>query len=473
MIFNSITFLLFLSSVVLLYWTLPRQPRLLLIFISSLIFYGFWKFEFIFVMLFSVVVDFFLAKKIYVSKNIKFLYLSIFINLSLLFYFKYLIFFANSSIGFLNLFGLEVDLIFLKIILPLGISFYTFQTISYVVDVYRGFIKPEKNFLLYSSYVIFFPQLIAGPILRASEVIHQLRDRSVFSLSQFSNGLRRIIYGLFLKVVLADNISTFVDSGFNIPIEDIGAWDVLTLSFLFGFQIYFDFSAYSHIAIGAALLMGITFPENFNFPYSATSPRDFWKRWHISLSSWIRDYLYLPLTGSSVVNRSTGGIVEKTPENSDRALFYSWAIMGLWHGANWTFVLWGLYHAFFVFLQRILTSSKSLIFKNRIITFIGTLFTLPIMMLGWIPFRSENLETAIMMWGKLFSLNNYLFLSMRENVYLVTFCLLICFYLVYFIKEKLSKLMIVKNSEIFILSVMLVLIFIFLRPIDQFIYFQF
>ena len=476
MIFNSITFFIFLPLVVILYWTLSRNLRLLLIFISSLVFYGFWRVEFIPVMLFSVIADYFIALKMMTANELikkRLIFLSVFINLGLLFYFKYLIFFANNAIGFLNILGFELDPIFLKIILPLGISFYTFQTISYSVDVYRGFIRPEKNFILYASYVTFFPQLVAGPVLRASEVIHQLSERAVFSLKVFSKGIKRIIYGLFLKVVLADNIAPFVDSGFSMAVTDYSALDVLTLSFLFGFQIYFDFSAYSHIAIGCALLMGIHFPENFNFPYLSSSPKDFWKRWHISLSSWIRDYLYLPLTGTKVVNKSTGGIIANSTKNTDKALSTSWSIMGLWHGANWTFVVWGIYHALFIFIHRKIVASGINFLKNKILIIIGSMATLPIMMIGWIPFRANSLSDTFIMWSKLFSIENYTFLSMRENIYIVTFFILLGMYIVYFSRYLVKY---IHNSILLkglLYALMLVLILIFLRPINQFIYFQF
>jgi len=476
MIFNSLTFLLFLPTVVLLYWILPRNPRIIMVFFSSLIFYGFWRVEFIPVMLISVFSDYYISLKMpsanqFLKKRL--VVLSIIINLSLLFYFKYLIFFANNAIGFINILGFEIDPIFLNIILPLGISFYTFQTISYSVDVYRGFIKPEKNFFLYASYVTFFPQLVAGPVLRASEVIHQLSKRASFSKQLLINGTKRIIYGLFLKVVLADNIAPLVDTGFSITASELSALDVLTLSFLFGFQIYFDFSAYSHIAIGCALLMGIKFPENFNFPYLANSPKDFWKRWHISLSSWIRDYLYLPLTGTKVVNKSTGGIVEASSRNINASLFYTWAIMGLWHGANWTFVVWGLYHAVFIFLHRKISSYKSILSNNKIIIKIGAFLTLPLMMLGWIPFRADSIEVTFKLWSKLFNISNYTYLGMRENTYLVAFVLLIGMYLIYFI-NNIRNLKKISNRFNFLLYPLIIsLIFIFLRPINQFIYFQF
>jgi len=481
MIFNSLTYIVFLFIVVSLYWTIPRQPRLLLIFFSSLIFYGFWRLEFIPLLLFSTFSDYFIARGIGASNREsvrKFLLkLSIFINISLLLFFKYLIFFANNFYSIANMIGFQIDPFALNIILPLGISFYTFQTISYVVDVYRKVVQPENNFLVYGSYVIFFPQLIAGPVLRASEVIGQLNTRPPFRFQYLIEGLKRIIFGLFLKVVLADNIASIVDTGFDVAVSDLSALDVYTLAFLFGFQIYFDFSAYSHIAIGSAKLLGINFPENFNFPYIAKSPRDFWKRWHISLSSWIRDYLYLPLIGSKPGNNSKGGLENVFESKKTKALFTSWAIMGFWHGANWTFLIWGLYHAVVIYIYRYF----KVISKNwlKIPTSISSVFTLLIMMIGWIPFRANDIETAFSMWAIIFSPNNYIFLGLRENTYLVAFLVLVGMYLVEFFhrKKPIQNMPIFRRLhwvlEILFYATIMILVFIYLRPMQQFIYFQF
>ena len=223
--------------------------------------------------------------------------------------------------------------------------------------MYRGVVRPGRDFILFADYVIFFPQLVAGPILRAGEVIWQLDERPRFDIGDITAGVRRILLGLFMKSVLADNIARFVDRGFATPVESLGAIDVWTLAFLFVFQIYFDFAGYSHVAIGSARLMGIRFPDNFNFPYLARSPRDFWRRWHISLSSWIRDYVYLPLAGTRFHDESRGGLVVADAGTADawsrfRALWLTWALMGLWHGANWAFVVWGLWHAALVQGQR-------------------------------------------------------------------------------------------------------------------------
>lgn len=481
MIFNSLTYLILLFLVVTWYWILSYKLRLYLIFFSSLIFYGFWKISFIPILLFSVIVDWLVSQKIPKAskkKRIYLLFISLSTNLGLLFYFKYLIFFAENAIGLSNYLGAEIDPIILKIILPLGISFYTFQTISYTVDVYRGFIKPEKDFILFSCYVTFFPQLIAGPILRAKEIIPQFLNRPLFSFDYILSGFRFILFGLFLKVVLADNLSIFVDTGFAINIENISAIDVWTLAFLFGFQIYFDFSAYSFIAIGSARMMGIIIPNNFNFPYISTSPKDFWQRWHISLSSWIRDYLYLPLNRIKVQNRSEGGFSKVfKSKGSIKSLFITWSIMGFWHGANWTFLFWGIYHAILVSIYRLMepkTRNFPSVFKSTI----GFLITLPLIMLSWIPFRADFISDSFQMLIKVVSPIAYTWLGMRENAYLVTFLILICFLLTYFIKKNFLPLLNSSNFVKIILDITLIMfvtlfVIIFFRSINQFIYFQF
>ena len=486
MIFNSVTYLLFLALVVSLFWVLPKQQRLWLIFLASSTFYGFWRPEFLAIMFLSATTDYFVAMRIEATQNQAsrrwWLLLSLSVNIGLLCYFKYLFFVVDNAVTVLNLFGMDVRAPVLDIVLPLGISFYTFETISYVVDVYRRFIPAERNFVMYGCFVTFFPKLVAGPILRAAEMLPQFAVEPVFRLDTFVSGLRRILFGLFLKVVLADNISPLVDAGFLQPANTLSALDVWTLAFLFGFQIYFDFSAYSSIAIGSARLMGIHVPENFNFPYLATSPRDFWQRWHISLSSWIRDYLYLPLQGLKVRDRSSGGLAVDVGENKNTrhpliALFLTWAIMGLWHGANWTFVIWGLYHATLIAAYRIF-SRKTLQFPSLIRTYFGWAITLPLVMAGWIPFRAKTVDDTLAMFTKLFSPRDYLWLGMRENIYLVTALLLIiCLatYAVHFFKGKLQLRWIWASFalETGIMSVVIALNFVFLRPISQFIYFQF
>ncbi len=481
MLFNSLTYLSFLLIVVIMFWNFSYRAKFYLIFLASLIFYGFWKIEFIFLLLFSTTLDWWIGIKIHESKirnKKKYLILSLICNLGLLFYFKYLIFFSQSAAGFANLLGFEVDSFIINIILPLGISFYTFQTISYVIDVYRKIIKPEKNYIIYACYVTFFPQLVAGPILRAREIIPQFKKINLFKWSFIFTGARRVLYGLFLKVVIADNISLLVDVGFGLPIETLSAVDVWTLSFLFGFQIYFDFSGYSHIALGSAKMIGINFPENFNFPYLSNSPKDFWRRWHISLSSWVRDYIYLPLSNVKFQNTSIGGLTYATTNKKDfKPLFITWGLMGLWHGANWTFVLWGIYHALLIFFYRqVLSLNKYLKINTKI--YLGWFFTLPFVMLSWIPFRANSIEDAFKMWSKVVDLFNYNSLNLHENTYLITAIIIFGIIIIYNLKifidrteYRFKKLMFI--GDVIFISVIFYLTLIFLRPINQFIYFQF
>ena len=484
MIFNSITFLSFLVIVVILYWQLPRVPRLWLITISSFIFYGFWKPQYTLLLLFAAVLDFYIAREIDRRQDAEsrrdFLVVSLILNLGLLVYFKYLIFFKDNFQSALNAMGNNAMLFpHLKIILPIGISFYTFETISYTVDVYRRHIKPEKNFISYLSFLVYFPHLIAGPILRAADILPQFAKKRAFEWEHIIEGFKRIVFGLFLKVVIADNISPLVDEGFALQTSALSALDIWTLAFLFGFQIYFDFCAYSHIAIGCARLMGIEFNENFNFPYMAVSPRAFWKRWHISLSNWIKDYLYLPLTGKKVVYDKQEAISEIRNSNTIKgyaALFITWAIMEFWHGANWTFIVWGLYHALLVSIHRV-SSGYTRKMNKTLLNILGWCISLPLLMLGWIPFRITTLPTVIDYLKKILIPSQYKWLGMRENVYLITFALLVFIIIAYFIERYISPYL--QNSivgqftRMMVLSVAVALVIVFLRPISQFIYFQF
>jgi len=489
MVFNSLTYLLFLLIVIPLFWALPQRQRLWLIFIASLVFYGFWRVEFIFIMLITPLVDYYLAHKIVRETNRRkqrnILILSIILNLGLLVYFKYLIFIANSWNSLADVIGIDWKIPHLNIILPIGISFYTFHTMSFIIDTYRGFVKPPKDFITYGCYVFFFPQLVAGPILRVGEVISQLEKKQVYNTDDLVYGIKRILIGLFLKVGIADNISFFVDEGFSQTMSSLSALDVWTLAFMFGFQIYFDFSAYSSIAIGSARLMGIKFPENFNFPYMASSPREFWKRWHISLSSWIRDYLYLPLAGQKVLDRysskSEGGLPTfKESENISKTfvpLFLTWGIMGLWHGANWTFVFWGIYHAMLVLGHRLLAPLSGKL-PGRWSGLLGWMITMPLIMLSWIPFRAPSMSNVMVMFSKLIQPSQYLFLGMRENIYIIA-ALLIFLVIVAYLIDKYLVLLISRyyffrlSLETIVYAGVFLIVIIFLRPISQFIYFQF
>ncbi|MEP1143699.1 MAG: MBOAT family O-acyltransferase [Henriciella sp.] len=490
MIFNSITYTLFLLVVVTLYWFLPRRVRLVGLFAASLTFYGFWSVPFISVMMASVVTDYVAALRIDKARSERvksaWLYASLIVNLGLLVFFKYYYFLSGNIEGIASMFGYEVGLPYIHIILPIGISFYTFQSISYTLDVRRGFIQPERDFVLFGVYVMFFPQLVAGPILRAREVIPQLIQRPAFATSNIAEGMRRILAGLFLKVGLADQIAPIVDEMYAQDPAYLGAADTLTMAFLFGLQIYFDFSAYSHIALGSAKLMGIEFPENFRFPYNATSPRAFWRRWHISLGSWIRDYIYLPLTGAKVEDRSTGGIatangevvlVSQTRARLALALFITWITMGLWHGAGWAFVLWGAWHAIFIQIQRVMPSSIGFLgdYSNKLLAW---LITLPIMMLSWIPFRTQDVGQAVELWVNMMRPEKFLLMGFRENAYLVTAVLttltLAAPFVWGWVRDKiLGRQYVGAFIEVAAISFIAIIVLVYLRPMNQFIYFQF
>lgn len=413
------------------------------------------------------------------------LLISVFANLSILGFFKYLAFATESAFSIARVLGFEPGIIELKIILPLGISFYIFQTLSYTIDVYRREIEPERDWLKYMCFVTFFGHMVAGPILRARILLPQFSSRPPFDGKLIINGIKVILSGLFLKVVLADTIAPFVDAGFARTLSELSALDAWTLAFLFGFQIYFDFAGYSQIAIGSAKLLGITLPENFDFPYLATSPREFWKRWHISLSTWIRDYLYLPLVGTfKSAHESawdTVGQADGPAKQSRRtaALFATWIIMGLWHGANWTFALWGLYHAVLIQGQRGL-GNLTASWGDRTIAAAGFLVTLPLVMAGWVPFRCANVHDALTMWARMIDFQSLLrpSLGLAPNSYLMAAGLLVgmlavwfwCKFVIPLAGRKLALSLPISTAYY---AIAFSFAFIFLEVRQQFIYFQF
>jgi len=500
MIFNSFTYVFFLAIVTVVYWQLPRTPRHMFLFAASIMFYGFWRFDYVLVMLASAFTDFFAAINIFNAKERArrrlWLGVSLAVNFGLLFYFKYATFVIGNVNGLAHLLGRDDLLEAWSVVLPVGISFYTFQTVSYTVDVYRGRIEPIREPLLYGLFVTFFVHLVAGPILRAAEVIPQLDRRKPFNLDFVASGLWLILNGLFLKCVLADNIGGYVDEGFASNTSTLSATDVWVLATLFGFQIYFDFAAYSQIAIGSARLMGVIFPPNFYFPYVATSPRDFWRRWHISLSSWIRDYLYLPLCGVRPHDESRGGLVPVGDQvgagRRNAALIATWFIMGLWHGAGWTFALWGLWHAMLILAQRAIAGLGLLRRNPRLRGALGWIATFPAVMLGWIFFRAQNLEQA---WGMIEAVftpgkylrfdqlhSGYLWSALPIGIdpvgYLIAAILPVATLIAYLVYRDLwprwsQRAALALPVAVAYGTVVAAFVFVYLRPVRQFIYFQF
>jgi len=468
--------------------------------ILSIIFYSAWRWDFVFLVVLSAAVDFIAAividKRDKPSQKKFILLISLAINLGLLVFFKYTQFLYDSLFDVSNLVFLPLGIDppiaarSFDILLPIGISFYTFQSISYTIDVYRGNLKPTNNFLVFFAYVSLWPQLIAGPILRASEVIPQLENPVTPSRELFLSGLQRVVIGLTKKVVVADTLAIIVDRMYANTVEEIlvmSAAEIWLAAFLFGFQIYMDFSAYSDIAIGSGRMVGIKFPENFNWPYMSRSPKDFWQRWHISLSSWIRDYVYLPILHRRSKTVSTGGLeIDSRNGGLHRtwALYMTWFLMGLWHGANWTFALWGLYHATIILVYRLIKNQmgawegpKKAVGLWREFTWLATLFP---MMAGWLFFRSQSLEQLLAFLSRLAEPNAYLmFQTHRLVYYAVCLGLIVAMRVLYrvyqdTIIERVRERPVLWNSGIFAINTgMILALIIFLRPVKQFIYFQF
>ena len=383
MIFNSIEFLPFIIFFFIFFLILPWKQNKIFICLLSYFFYSSFNPSYLILLIFSTVVDYFCAKKIFHSNNNKtqWLILSLIANLGVLFFFKYGKFFLENLNNILSIFNLTHNFILPDFILPVGISFYTFQTLSYTIDVYRGKTQPT-NFLDFALFVSFFPQLVAGPIIRAKDFLPQLFKRTFLTLKRLNLGAFLIISGLFKKIVIADSIAPMINNIFKNP-EIFSSIDHVLAILGFSIQIYCDFSGYSDIAIGLALWMGFRIRKNFNFPYLARSLTEFWKRWHISLSTWIRDYVYIPLGGN-----------RKGEIRHYINLVFVMSLFGLWHGASWMFIFWGAIHGFILVAEKIFIKVikfyKIKIHSNFIFDTLKVFLTFYIVSFAWIFFRSQN-----------------------------------------------------------------------------------
>ncbi|MFA8451518.1 MAG: MBOAT family protein [Bacteroidales bacterium] len=405
MLFNSIEFAIFLPIVFILYWFIVNRNLSMqnaLVLTSSYLFYGWWDWRFLFLIVFSTWVDFsvgILLDRDYNKKKRKLLLgVSIAVNLGLLGVLKYYNFFAENLVESFALLDIHLSMNSLKVILPVGISFYTFQTLSYSIDVYRHKIKPTKDLLAFSSFVAFFPQLVAGPIERASNLLPQFQKRRSFNYDNALKGVRQIIWGLFKKIVIADNCAEFVNHIFENSANYSGSTLLLGAIF-FTFQIYGDFSGYSDIAIGTARLFGFDLMRNFAYPYFSRDIAEFWRRWHISLSSWFKEYVYIPLGGSR------GGLALQI-----RNTFIIFLLSGFWHGAKWTFVAWGALNAIYFIPLMLMKRNRNhidVVAKGKLfpgireIIQMGTTFFMVVM--AWILFRADNLTSAIHYYQGIFS----------------------------------------------------------------------
>ncbi|MBI5965103.1 MAG: MBOAT family protein [Chloroflexi bacterium] len=405
MLFNSVDFAIFLPIVFILYWfatgkNLKLQNILLLI--SSYFFYASWDYRFLFLLIFSTLLDFYTGIRIYIAKTILakriWLWLSIGVNLGFLGIFKYYNFFANSFVDGLAHLGMHASPWTLNVILPIGISFYTFHGLSYVIDIYKDKIVPTKNFVEYSVFVSFFPLLVAGPIERATHLLPQVQKERQFEYSKAVDGLRQILWGAFKKIVIADNCAKYVNMVFDNPSDYSGSTLALGALF-FAFQIYCDFSGYSDIALGTARLFGIELLQNFAFPYFSRDIAEFWRRWHISLSSWFRDYLYIPLGGSQ------GNVWLKI-----RNTFIIFLASGFWHGANWTFIIWGAINSLYFLPLLVLNKNRTnlkIVAQGRywpsVKEFLAIMATFCMTTFAWIFFRADSISQAKIYLSILFS----------------------------------------------------------------------
>lgn len=466
MLFNSIVFLVFFPTVFILYWSIPAKKikfQNIVLLIASYVFYGWWDWRFLFLIAFSSVVDYFLGiciERSIANKRI-YLLLSIFTNLGLLGLFKYFNFFIDSWIQLWSSIGYQLQPSTLYIILPVGISFYTFQTMSYSIDIYRKEIKATKDFIAFITFVSFFPQLVAGPIERASNLIPQLLNRRIWNHNRFKDGLFQIAIGFFRKVVVADSIGVLIDGIYNVP--DIhNPTSILMAVLLYSFQIYFDFSGYSDIAIGTAKLLGFDFKQNFSLPYFSSSITEFWRRWHISLSTWLRDYLYIPLGG----NR--GGEIMQY-----RNLFITMLLGGLWHGSSWNFVVWGTIHGVLLGLEK---KFKWIPLKY---SFLNNIVVFALVSLIWISFRALNFNDSKVILMKLFSLDyGALFIGDVNNFVTILYGLFLAILFDVFLFKKRfsleslgSKLSFKVYS--FCLTFIIINLVLFYSSASNFIYFQF
>jgi alginate O-acetyltransferase complex protein AlgI len=401
MLFNSLEFFIFLPVVLVVYYILNRRSQNVWLLLCSYFFYGWWDWRFTSLLMISTILDFNCAQQMHRRPRMSrlFLVLSLCGNLGILGTFKYLNFFQDSVVRIFNLFNFNPDLPTLKVILPVGISFYTFQTLSYTIDVYRGKLKPTNNFIDFALYVSFFPQLVAGPIERATNLLPQMEKRRIVDTQMVTSGLFLILLGYMKKVGIADAIAPFVDEVFQKPNQP--SIRLISALYLFSFQIYCDFSGYSDIARGVSRLLGFEIMVNFNQPYFSKNITEFWRRWHISLSSWIRDYLYIPLGG----NRH-GKI--KTCRNIMITMF----LVGLWHGANWTFVLWGMLHGLYLIIHRFVFGqyrselvSRYQLTSTNTSNILRTFFTFQFVALAWVFFRSRDLSHAFTYFKEIFIWN--------------------------------------------------------------------
>ena len=481
MFFNSIDFAIFLPLFFILYWFVFNKNishQNLLITISSYVFYGWWDWKFLSLIVFSTVVDYYVGERLLITNNTakrKFLlFTSLIINLGFLGIFKYYNFFLENFIEAFSFFGYNIKSNTLNIILPVGISFYTFQTLSYTIDVYKRKLKPTKDFIAFSAFVSFFPQLVAGPIERATNLLPQFYKKRVFNYTKAVDGLRQILWGLFKKVVIADNCAEYANLIFNNS-NDYGGSTLVIGAIFFAFQIYGDFSGYSDIAIGTARLFGFNLMQNFAFPYFSRDIAEFWRRWHISLSTWFRDYLYIPLGGSRGTN-----------SHKIRNIFIVFLVSGFWHGSNWTFIFWGGLNAIYflpIMLMKRNRTNLDTIAQGKYFPnyreFISMLLTFSLTVFAWIFFRADNINDAFNYINTIFSKSLFIKSELLSDIKSIKVIGLIIILIIVewlgrtnkYALENISSFPKYLRWSVYLF--ILILLFVFQGSKQEFIYFQF
>jgi alginate O-acetyltransferase complex protein AlgI len=477
MLFNSISFLIFFPVVTIIYFLLPHKFRWFLLLAASCFFYMFFKPVYILILFFTIIIDYFagiyIERQTYLKKRKQYLIISIIANVSVLAIFKYYNFINGNIDGLASYFGFKNQIPYLNILLPIGLSFHTFQAMSYTIEVYKRNQKAEKHFGIYALYVMYFPQLVAGPIERPQNVLHQFHTKHYFNANRTIDGLQLVMWGFFKKIVIADRLALCANEVFNNVHYYKGGPLILGILF-FTFQIYCDFSGYSDIARGCSRIMGIELMKNFNAPYLAKSIKEFWGRWHISLSTWFRDYLYIPLGGNKVS-------VAKSYAN----ILIVFLVSGLWHGANWTFVVWGFIHGICnitgIAFKKSFSSFKSgLKYLNSLGSFFSWGNTFIIVSVAWVFFRANSLGDAVYFFKNVLKIDYKHIISIpifSYFYYILSFILIILLFGLEYLYEKriLKKSILDKKGWQFLyFSVLFLLIYVFgIFEQQSFIYFQF
>jgi alginate O-acetyltransferase complex protein AlgI len=474
MLFNSIEFVIFLPLVLILYWGIFNKGSVNLrnafLLVAAYVFYGWWDYRFLGLIALSSLFDFFCGKYIYEAKAEKikriFLFISLAVNLSILFFFKYFGFFATQLTELFRQFGFTAHPITLKIILPVGVSFYTFQALSYTIDIYRGRMKPTNNALAFFTFISFFPQLVAGPIERARNLLPQFSSLKKFDYPKAANGFRQLLWGFFAKIAVADSIAPITDSIFANN-GSLGAGTLVFGAVLFSVQLFCDFAGYSNIAIGIASILGFDIMRNFNLPFFSRSISEFWTRWHISLSTWFREYVYFPLGGNQC----------------SKARYYfnimvTFLISGLWHGANWTFVVWGMIHGIFYLITKPFSpkDNSGELSLRQWPSMVGNFL---LVCAAFVFFRAENLAQALDFFSRIFHLSggtNVFQLFEPTKIFIAVFFSSVLFVAEWIQRDKKHAMDIAEATPFVRHSIYYILIFVILFAFQTdriFIYFQF